>query len=97
MENQPKIAILGGTGALGSGLAKRWVQAGFPVIVGSRTAEKAQEAANALTPAAGGPAPTGMSNYDAAKAADVVVLTVPFSNHDAFNNVFDFVENGIVI
>ena len=61
MENQPKIAILGGTGALGSGLAKRWVQAGFPVIVGSRTAEKAQEAANALTPAAGGPAPTGMS------------------------------------
>lgn len=98
MENQPKIAILGGTGALGSGLAKRWVQAGFPVIVGSRTAEKAQEAANGLTPAAGGPAPTGMSNYDAAKAADVVVLTVPFSNHDAIlDEIKDVVEGKIVV
>ncbi|HBT33263.1 MAG TPA: NADPH-dependent F420 reductase [Pusillimonas sp.] len=98
MENQPKIAILGGTGSLGSGLAKRWVKAGFPVIVGSRTAEKAHEAASALTPAAGGPAPTGLSNYDAAKAADIVVLTVPFSNHDAIlDEIKDVVEGKIVV
>ena len=44
----PTVAILGGTGDLGTGLARRWTQAGYRVIIGSRTQEKAQEAVDAL-------------------------------------------------
>ncbi|MER8124637.1 NAD(P)-binding domain-containing protein, partial [Acinetobacter baumannii] len=43
MQSRPTLAIIGGTGALGSGMAMRWAAAGYPVIVGSRAAEKAQE------------------------------------------------------
>ncbi|MBN9600269.1 MAG: NADPH-dependent F420 reductase [Afipia sp.] len=76
--SKPIIAILGGTGDLGSGLAKRWLAAGYQVVIGSRSAEKAQAFASEL----GGSA-SGQSNADAAKAADVIVLAVPFSNHEA--------------
>lgn len=93
-----KIAILGGTGALGSGLAKRWAKAGHEVIVGSRTADKAQEAANALATPAGGPKARGATNLDAAKQGDIVVLTVPFSNHNALlEEIKDVVDGKIVI
>ena len=47
-EALPTIAILGGTGDLGTGLARRWAQAGYQVVIGSRTAEKAQAAADDL-------------------------------------------------
>ena len=47
-ENLPVLAILGGTGDLGTGLARRWAQAGYEVIIGSRTLEKAQAAARSL-------------------------------------------------
>ena len=98
MQNQTKIAILGGTGALGSGLAKRWAKAGHQVIVGSRTAEKAQEAANALATPEGGPKAQGATNFDAAKQADIVVLTVPFSNHNALlEEIKDVVDGKIVV
>ena len=98
MKDQTKIAILGGTGALGSGLAKRWAKAGYSVIIGSRTAQKAQEAADALETAAGGPKATGATNLDAAKQGDVVVLTVPFSNHNALlEEIRNAVDGKIVI
>jgi NADPH-dependent F420 reductase len=71
------IAILGGTGDLGSGLAKLWLAAGHTVVVGSRSATKAQDFAKEL----GGNA-QGYDNFNAAKAADIVVLSVPFSSHD---------------
>src|SRR5581483_11641415 len=72
------IAVLGGTGAEGGGLAIRWAYAGHNVIIGSRTAERAQEAATKIAKHVGKPV-TGMANRDAAAKADIVVLAVPFS------------------
>ena len=98
MQKLPTIAVLGGTGALGSGLAKRWAQAGYPVIVGSRAAEKAQEAAAQLSVPAGAPAARGNSNLEAAREGDIVVLTVPYSNHSALlDEIKDVVNDKIVI
>jgi 8-hydroxy-5-deazaflavin:NADPH oxidoreductase len=75
-----RIAIIGGTGALGSGLAKRWGKAGHRVVLGSRDAAKAAEAAARLAAETGG-AFEGLDNAAAAAAGDIVVLTVPFKNH----------------
>lgn len=79
-DTKPTIAVIGGTGDLGTGLARRWAKAGYAVILGSRTADKAATAAADLASYATGPAPKGMANADAARAADVVVLTVPFAS-----------------
>jgi NADPH-dependent F420 reductase len=81
--SKPALAIIGGTGALGSGLARRWVAAGYSVIIGSRSADKAQAAARALAAAARGAAPRGASNAEAAAAADVILLAVPWASHGA--------------
>jgi NADPH-dependent F420 reductase len=78
----PTIAIIGGTGDLGSGLAGRWAAAGYPVILGSRAKDKAVAAALEMAAAGGAPI-TGDDNLGAARAADVVVIAVPYSNHDA--------------
>jgi len=75
-QSLPVIAIVGGTGAEGSGLATRWARAGYRVILGSRTAERAAEAAAGL--AEHGPI-EGAVNADAAAAADIVVVTVPYA------------------
>jgi NADPH-dependent F420 reductase len=79
-DTKPTVAVIGGTGALGSGFAMRWAKAGYPVIIGSRSAESG--AAKATDMAAGIPGTTisGMENAAAAAAADIVVLTVPYSN-----------------
>lgn len=83
MTSRP-IAILGGTGAEGSGLALRWAQAGETVIIGSRDAQRAQQAAERIRPQAGGNAKiSGLENVAACAAADLVVLTVPFPGHAA--------------
>ena len=74
------ISIIGGTGALGGGLARRWVKAGLPVVVGSRTVEKAAAAAAALRAAFPGASIQGLGNLEAARAGTVVVLTVPFAH-----------------
>ena len=75
-----KIAILGGTGAEGSGLAYRWAKAGEDVVIGSRDAARANETAKQLRERIGGDARIeGMDNASAAAACDVAVLTVPFS------------------
>lgn len=73
------IAVLGGTGQEGSGLAMRWAKAGHRVILGSRDAAKAAAAASAMNAAVGGANVSGKTNKDAAGAADIVVLTVPFA------------------
>jgi NADPH-dependent F420 reductase len=78
--DKPTLAIVGGTGTLGSGLARRLALAGYPVILGSRSAEKAEEAARALPSASAGPAPRGAGNAEAAKAADIVIVTVPWES-----------------
>ncbi len=76
------IAILGGTGKEGKGLAYRWAKAGYHIHIGSRTAEKAQAAATELMNLLNGDAAIeGLSNLDAAQIADIVVLTVPYAAH----------------
>jgi len=72
------IAVIGGTGDLGSAIARRLAKAGRTVIVGSRAAETAAAAAERL-----GFGLTGMGNEDAAAAADIVIVTVPFSAQEA--------------
>jgi 8-hydroxy-5-deazaflavin:NADPH oxidoreductase len=69
-----KIAVIGGTGNLGSALAWRLARAGHAVVIGSRTAESAAAKAEEL-----GHGLTGMSNADAAQASDIVFVTVPFA------------------
>lgn len=71
------IAILGGTGDLGTGLAIRWARAGHKIIIGSRTLDKAQAAVDNLRKISPETAAEAMENADAAAAGDVVVLTVP--------------------
>jgi 8-hydroxy-5-deazaflavin:NADPH oxidoreductase len=82
-DERPTLAIIGGTGALGGGLATRFAAAGYPVILGSRTAEKAVAAAAAIPPGAGAPAVRGLDNVAAAGAGEIVVVTVPFATHEA--------------
>jgi NADPH-dependent F420 reductase len=83
---KPVIAIIGGTGSLGTGLARRWSAAEYTVIIGSRNSAGAEAAAVSLAivmqdrkleyiPA------KAMENLAAAQAADIVVLTVPYSHH----------------
>ena len=85
-EHKIRIAIIGGTGALGTGLALRWSAAGYPIIIGSRKLEKAESAVDGLQADLekrdqGAAAITPMENYDAAAAGELVVLTVPFAHH----------------
>lgn len=84
-ESLPVLAILGGTGDLGTGLARRWAQAGYRVIIGSRTQEKAEAAVADLheVMAERGVAEVSveaMENLAAAEAAQIVTLTVPFAH-----------------
>ena len=85
MSTHSVIAILGGTGNLGTGLARRWAQAGYRVIIGSRTQEKAEQAVaelKALMAERGVDAVNveAMDNLAAAEAADIAALTVPFAH-----------------
>lgn len=78
-----RIAIIGGTGKEGKGLAYRWALAGHDVIIGSRSVEKAQRAAdevNALLPESAKKV-GGLQNIQAADWCEIVTLTVPFSAH----------------
>ncbi len=76
-----RIAILGGTGEQGPGLALRWAQAGEEVIIGSRQKEKGEKVAVELNQELGRELLRGTDNVTAAAAAEVVVLTVPYSAH----------------
>lgn len=77
------VAVLGGTGKEGSGLAMRWALHGYKVIIGSRDASRAAERAAELNATLNGDYLTGMANADAAKAGDIVVLSVPYDAHRA--------------
>ena len=76
------VAVLGGTGPQGRGLARRWARAGVPVVIGSRSAERAAETAAALAEATGGDV-RGADNAAAAQAGDIVVVAVPWDGHAA--------------
>jgi NADPH-dependent F420 reductase len=75
-----RVAVLGGTGPQGRGLARRFADAGLTVILGSRTADKAELAAKELDGATGG-AVSGADNAAAAAAGDVVLVVVPWEGH----------------
>jgi len=77
------IAVLGGTGKEGSGLAYRWAQAGYNLIIGSRTPPKAERVAGEVNAELGEELIRGLGNEEAAKACDIAVLTVPFKAHKA--------------
>jgi NADPH-dependent F420 reductase len=77
-----KIAVLGGTGPAGKGLALRWARAGEAVIIGSRDRERARNTAAEIAARAGAAAQVdGMENTAACEATDLLVLTVPFEGH----------------
>ena len=78
------IAIIGGTGPAGSGLALRWARAGETVIIGSRDAARAEQIAEAIHKRVGANAQiSGMENSAACTASDLLVLTVPFEGQVA--------------
>lgn len=97
-DDRPTIAILGGTGALGSGLARRWAQAGYRLIIGSRQQQRAEAAAKSLCDAINTKEVRGMANAAAAEAADIVVMTVPFAHHaDTIRSVRDAVQGKLFV
>src|SRR3954465_7736114 len=79
------LAFLGGTGDQGRGLARRFAMAGHSVVIGSRSAERAETAAAELRDSVrdGAGAITGAGNAEAAAGADVVVVAVPWEGHEA--------------
>lgn len=93
------ISVLGGTGKEGKGLAYRWAKAGYRIIIGSRSLEKAQAAATELQTLLGGQGEvTGMVNVEAAAASDLAVLTVPFTAHvDTLMSVKDALAGKILV
>lgn len=93
------IAVLGGTGKEGKGLAYRWARAGYQVIIGSRSAEKANLAAREINDLLGSEgAVQGMENPQAAQLADLLVLTVPFSAHrDTLMTLREYMQGKILV
>jgi 8-hydroxy-5-deazaflavin:NADPH oxidoreductase len=77
------IAVLGGTGPEGFGLALRWARAGESVIIGSRDAQRARDAADKIKQRVPGANVSGDENTAACSAADLLVLTIPFEGHAA--------------
>ncbi len=77
------VAVIGGTGAEGSGFAMRWARAGLDVVIGSRSAEKGARVAAALREKLGDVKLRGTNNLEAAQMADVVVLSVPYESQSA--------------
>ncbi len=79
-DSLPILAVVGGTGALGGGLARRWAARGYPVIIGSRAADKARLQADEINADHPASPVRGIDNTAAAGAADIVVVTVPYAN-----------------
>jgi 8-hydroxy-5-deazaflavin:NADPH oxidoreductase len=100
---QQTVAVIGGTGALGFGLVVRWAVAGVPVVIGSRSSERAGQAADkarerASKLGASDVQVEGLVNEDAAKRARTVVLSVPFrTQSENLNNLRYALEPGTVL
>jgi NADPH-dependent F420 reductase len=93
----PTLSIIGGTGDLGSGLARGWSKAGYPIILGSRASEKAEQAAAALQ-AEGFNNISGTTNVAAAEKGEIIIVAVPFSNYEAsLAEIKDAVRNKVVV
>ena len=89
------LPIVGGTGALGHGLALRWAKAGAPIVIGSRSAERAAEAAARVREAVPGAEVEGAVNEEAAGRGPIVFLTVPFrAQSENLNNLREALQPG---
>jgi NADPH-dependent F420 reductase len=92
------IGVIGGTGKEGKGLAFRWAKAGYQIMIGSRTLEKATAAADELNVLLGPGKVTGCENSYAAHHADLLVLTVPYAAHkDTLAGLKDALQGKILI
>jgi NADPH-dependent F420 reductase len=92
------IPIIGGTGALGAGLARRWAQAGVPIVLGSRDAGRAEEAAAKVREAVPDADVTGLQNEEAASKGEIVFLTVPFrAQSENLNNLREALRPGQIL
>jgi 8-hydroxy-5-deazaflavin:NADPH oxidoreductase len=90
--------IIGGTGALGYGLALRWAREGADVVIGSRSAERAIEAAGRVTDTVPGASVEGLPNDDAARRGTIVFVCVPFrAQSETYNNLRDVLEDGQLV
>lgn len=97
MTETRKIAIIGGTGALGAGLALRWAKAGHAVTIGSRDGARASEIARELSAKVGAEI-SGLENSAAAAHGDIVALTVPYASHAAtLDTISQHLEGKILI
>lgn len=94
-----RIAVLGGTGREGKGLAYRWAKAGYQVLIGSRSSERAVTAASEIMELLeGSSSVVGTTNLEAAQQADIIVVTVPYSAHrDTLENVKDALKGKLLI
>jgi NADPH-dependent F420 reductase len=93
------IAVLGGTGREGKGLAYRWAKAGYRVLIGSRSSEKAVTIASEIMELLeGSSSVVGMTNSEAAEQADIVVLTVPYAAHrDTLEGVKEIIKGKLLV
>ena len=93
------IAVLGGTGKEGKGLAYRWANAGYRVLIGSRSSERAVTAASEIIGLLeGSGSVVGTTNQEAAQQANIVVLTVPYSAHrETLESVKDLLKGKLLI
>lgn len=96
MQNKPIVAIIGGTGDLGSGLARLLAASGYTVVIGSRAKDKAEQAASELASQLDATV-TGNDNRGAAGAGDIVILCVPYSNHDLMLDEIKPVMSGKIL
>jgi NADPH-dependent F420 reductase len=92
------IPIIGGTGALGAGLARRWARAGVPIVLGSRDAGRAEEAAAKVRETVPDADVTGLQNEEAATKGEIVFLTVPFrAQSENLNNLREALRPGQIL
>lgn len=92
------VPIIGGTGALGFGLALRWAKAGVPVIIGSRDAGRAAESAAKLRERVPDAQVEGLQNEDAVTRGGIVVLAVPFRNQsENLTNLKNVLREGQIL
>lgn len=102
MEKMPllmTIAVLGGTGKEGKGLAYRWAKAGYKVLIGSRSSERAVTAASEIMELLeGSSSVVGTSNLEAAQLAEIVVISVPYAAHrETLESVKDALKGKLLI
>jgi NADPH-dependent F420 reductase len=91
------VAVLGGTGPQGRGLARRFAEVGIQVVIGSRSQERAEQTALALARATGGQVSAG-ANEAAARAGDIVIVAVPWEGHgELLEKLADALANKIVV